>query len=75
MGNVQAVHELIARYPNRVLTHQAFQDYLQFVKEYGLSGNCSCHIRPPCGSCTHPGNPRNLEGDEDAWEPYVWTNI
>lgn len=28
---------------------------------------CSCHICPPCGYCTHPGNPANQEEDETAW--------
>lgn len=31
-------------------------------------GNCSCHINPPCSSCTHEGNPANLEEVDDAWE-------
>ena len=30
-------------------------------------GNCSCHISPPCSSCTHPGNPANLDVTDDAW--------
>lgn len=30
-------------------------------------GNCSCHISPPCGSCTHEGNPINLEETPEAW--------
>ena len=29
---------------------------------------CSCHINPPCGYCTHPGNPENLEETTEAWE-------
>ena len=37
-----------------------------FYRRY-RDGNCSCHISPPCGLCTHPGNPRNLEETEDAW--------
>ena len=31
-------------------------------------GSCSCHISPPCGSCTHPGNPLNQEFNDDCWE-------
>lgn len=27
-------------------------------------GCCACHIAPPCGWCTHPGNPLNQEDDE-----------
>jgi hypothetical protein len=37
-----------------------------FYNRYG-NGNCSCHISPPCGSCTHEGNPRNLEETPEAW--------
>ena len=42
----------------------------QFHSEYGIGGNCSCHISPPCSSCTHEGNPRNL-----AEDPYAWGEI
>jgi len=39
-----------------------------FYSSYGNGdGNCSCHISPPCSSCTHPGNPLNLENDPFAW--------
>lgn len=30
--------------------------------------SCRCFIAPPCSSCVHPGNPSNLECNEDAWE-------
>lgn len=30
--------------------------------------DCSCHINPPCNSCLHPGNPKNLEENPDVWE-------
>lgn len=55
--------------PKRVrlqLTEAAEAEAHDFQRLYG-SGNCSCHISPPCGSCTHPGNPMNLEEDDDAW--------
>lgn len=29
---------------------------------------CSCHINPPRGYCTHPGNPLNLAETPEAWE-------
>lgn len=29
---------------------------------------CSCHLNPPCGYCTHPGNPINLEETPEAWD-------
>lgn len=38
----------------------------RFHRNYG-TGNCSCHISPPCGSCTDEGNPRNLAEDPFAW--------
>jgi len=31
----------------------------KYVKDEG----CSCFKRPPCGYCTHPGNPYNQEDD------------
>lgn len=30
-------------------------------------GGCRCFISPPCESCTHPGNPVNLDEADDAW--------
>lgn len=33
-----------------------------------FDGDCSCHISPPCGSCLDPGNPLQLENNDDAWE-------
>lgn len=50
------------------LTDEAQEARDNFEAEYGVSGNCSCHISPPCGSCVDPGNPLNQEEDEDAWE-------
>ena len=29
---------------------------------------CTCHVNPPCGYCTHPGNMSNLECTDEAWE-------
>lgn len=29
---------------------------------------CYCHLgHPPCGQCTHPGNPIGLVNDDNAW--------
>lgn len=39
----------------------------EFEDKYADSG-CHCFQAPPCGFCTHPGNPFNLEENEDAWE-------
>ena len=51
-----------------VLTPEGEELLWEFQEECGYNGNCSCHISPPCGSCTHPGNPLNLEGDPSLWE-------
>lgn len=37
-----------------------------FMEIYGDSG-CTCFLSPPCGYCTHEGNPNNLEESDDAW--------
>lgn len=53
----------------KVLTQAAQDDRDDFESSFGNSiGNCSCHINPPCGSCTHPGNPTNQEEDDSCWE-------
>jgi len=51
------------------LTEEAEAENLEFIRRYGHDGNCSCFISPPCGSCTHPGNPANQAEDEACWEP------
>lgn len=51
----------------RILTPEADADRAQFHGEYGVDGNCSCHLSPPCSSCIHPGNPRNQEEDPGCW--------
>ncbi|WOB06493.1 hypothetical protein [Piscinibacter gummiphilus] len=48
------------------LTDEAEEESLDFYRRYG-EGNCSCHLSPPCGSCTHPGNPLNQAEDDSAW--------
>lgn len=30
-------------------------------------GGCSCHLHPPCSSCTDPGNPANQVEDDECW--------
>lgn len=50
------------------LTPEAQAERDEFESAYGHGGNCSCHLSPPCGSCTHPGNPHNQAEDETAWE-------
>lgn len=50
----------------RELTPEAEAEREQFEHEYGDAG-CTCFISPPCGWCTHPGNPHNQEEDETAW--------
>lgn len=48
----------------KVLTEEAQSDRDEFDS---MDWCCSCHINPPCGYCTHPGNPANQEEDEDCW--------
>lgn len=52
-----------------VLTDWAQADRDAFEAAYGSDGDCSCHISAPCGSCTHPGNPMQQEGDASCWVP------
>lgn len=51
----------------RHLTAEAEADRAAFHDYYGYGGNCSCHLNPPCSSCTHPGNPDNQDEDESCW--------
>ena len=52
----------------KVLTPTAQEDADEFNANLSDSG-CSCAVsNPPCGWCTHPGNPLNLEEDENAWQ-------
>lgn len=55
-----------AKAVERELTPEAEVERAEFEREYA-GGNCSCHISPPCGSCTHPGNPANQAEDESCW--------
>ena len=50
----------------RVLTPEAQAERDDFDAEVADRG-CTCFISPPCGYCTHPGNPHNQEEDETAW--------
>jgi hypothetical protein len=68
-AGIPASEGLQASVPVLVLTPEAEAERDQFVSEYGYEGNCSCHIRPPCPSCMHPGNPRNQDEDESCWMP------
>lgn len=54
--------------PRLRLTEAAQDDRDDFVRSFGDSGNCSCHLWPPCPSCTHPGHPLNQAEDPEAWE-------
>lgn len=55
-----------------VLTYEAQCERDDFTALFGLDGNCSCHVSPPCGSCTHPGNPLNQAEDDQAW---MWDDM
>ena len=51
----------------RILTPEAEAEREDFEAEYGLEGNCSCHLSAPCASCMHPGNPLQQDEDESCW--------
>ena len=53
-----------------ILTPEAEADRDDFEREYSDRG-CTCFISPPCGYCTHPGNPINQEECDDCWMPVV----
>ena len=53
----------------RKLTEEGEELKCRFNYDYD-DGNCSCHLGgAPCSSCTHPGNPHNLDNDDEMWEP------
>jgi hypothetical protein len=54
--------------PGMKLTQQAEDDRADYHRTYGYNGGCTCFLSPPCGSCVHPGNPRNQEEDDECWE-------
>lgn len=49
------------------LTDEAQDDRDSFEAFKDELGGCRCHISPPCGYCTHPGNPANQE-DPSCWK-------
>lgn len=51
----------------RVLTPEAQAERDAFEAEYGIDGDCSCHLSAPCSSCLHPGNPMQQEEDDSCW--------
>lgn len=60
-------------YPHRagmILTPEAQGERDWFESVFGNEG-CTCFIFQPCCYCTHPGNPRNQEEDEDCWVPVL----
>lgn len=66
MGN--AVYQASRERPYEDLIPEAQAERDAFEATFGSEGNCSCHISPPCGSCTHPGNPLNQLEDDTAWQ-------
>ncbi len=50
------------------LTPAAQADRDDFDADTAACG-CTCFISPPCGFCTHPGNPLNQDEDESCWQP------
>lgn len=60
-------YDLIPPYPQHVLKPEYQEMYDEWDDMYD-GGNCSCHINPPCGCCTHEGNPLGLSEIPEAWE-------
>jgi len=57
-----------AKVEEKVLTKKYQEIHDEFVNNYeNYDITCTCHIAPPCGYCTHPGNPSNLEETPEAW--------
>ena len=52
----------------KILTDDAQNDRDDF---YAGERGCSCHLSPPCGTCTHAGNPQNQIEDESCWTEAV----
>lgn len=53
--------------PEPELTDEAQAERDDFEVYKDESGGCRCHLNPPCGYCTHPGNPANQE-DPSCWK-------
>lgn len=65
-GLFYPVHAMIERLkPSPELTEEAQADRDAFEAE---DTSCRCHINPPCGHCTHPGNPVNQAEDPACWK-------
>lgn len=52
--------------PEPRLTDEAQAERDDFNAGYG-NGGCTCFVSPPCGYCTHPGNPRNQAESPEDW--------
>ena len=65
LDDVQAMLKRLK--PEPELTEEAQADREEFEAYKDEYGGCRCHINPPCGHCTHPGNPANQE-DPSCWK-------
>lgn len=36
---------------------------------------CTCFVSPPCGYCTHEGNPANLDETPEAWQVVQFRSV
>lgn len=54
-------------WPHRVLTSEAQDRRDDYEIARAEMGGCTCFRCPPCGVCTHEGNPLNQEEDESCW--------
>lgn len=45
-----------------------YADMLSEFKSLFSDSGCTCFMSPPCGCCTHEGNPDNLDETPEAWQ-------
>ena len=60
------------------MTRKLKSEYQQYADDFEVNYKdigCHCHEWPPCYFCTHPGNPLNLEENDDAWEEVLDGNV
>ena len=59
---------------NQVLKPEYQELYDEFMLGWDDRG-CTCFQRPPCGYCTHEGNPSNLDELDEAWHDEITSAV
>lgn len=53
---------------SRLYLKPEYQEDADDFEMHFEDGGCTCFMgHPPCGYCTHPGNPIGLDEDDDVW--------